>query len=180
MTNGRDPCRPVHVDSDITLIRDERFAGMQTYPHPNRTVQPELSVARSRERIRRARKREEEGVSVHIHLDAAVTGECLPQRLPMLAQHIGVLLAQLAQQPSRPLDVREQEGDRAGGKAAHGLMMRPSPEDVQPRRRLLGQLALLIGTQLTPRKPSVRLRREESASTRRRLHRGGAPFSSTV
>jgi len=108
---------------------------VQTYPHPNRTVRPVLSFARSCERIRRARKREEEGVSLRIHLDAAVTGECLAQRLPMLPQHIGVLLAQLAQQPGRPLDVREQEGDRAGGEVAHGSMMRPPAEDVQPATR---------------------------------------------
>ena len=42
----------------------------------------------------------------------------------MLVQNFGVRIAELVQQVRRPLDVREEKGDCAGGELGHTVMMR--------------------------------------------------------
>ena len=62
------------------------------------------------------RERDEERVALRVDLDAAVPRERVPQHPPVLGQRLRIpLRAELVQQPRRALDVREQEGDRAGG-----------------------------------------------------------------
>ena len=68
---------------------------------------------------------EEERVTLRVHLDAALGGEDLAKHPPVLCQRLRVRLRpELVQQPRRPLDVREQEGDgRARQLAPHARMI---------------------------------------------------------
>jgi hypothetical protein len=88
-----------------------------------------LSVDSRGKRIRSLREGDEERISLRVHLDAAVPAEALTQRLSMLAERVRVGVAELVQQPRRPLDVREQERDGPGGQLAHtGMMRRLEPK----------------------------------------------------
>ena len=47
----------------------------------------------------------------------------------MVRKYVGITVAKLLQEPRRPLDVREEEGDGAGGQLGHtGMMRRLGPE----------------------------------------------------
>ena len=63
-------------------------------------------------RVARAREDDEEGVALRVDLAAVVPLEGLPQEPLVLSEHVAVALAELALEPRRPLDVREQERDR--------------------------------------------------------------------
>ena len=65
-----------------------------------------------RERSARVDKRDEEAVPLRVDLDAAVQRERRPQQPAVIGQGLRVPLAERVQQPGRPLDVGEQEGDR--------------------------------------------------------------------
>jgi hypothetical protein len=67
-------------------------------------------------RAGRRREHDEEGVSLGVDLDTVVARAGVADRLSVRAERLGVpLRAELAKQPCRPLDVREEEGDRAAG-----------------------------------------------------------------
>ncbi len=77
----------------------------------------------SGERSRRRGKGEEERVALRVHLDPTFDGARLADHAAVLGQRLGVRLGpELVQQLRRALDVREEEGDGAGGKVGtHGL-----------------------------------------------------------
>jgi hypothetical protein len=77
VTRGRDARGAVHVDSDVSLVRQQRLAGVHTHPHPDRPVERRLHLPRRCERIRRPPERDEKRIALRVHLDAAVTGERL-------------------------------------------------------------------------------------------------------
>jgi hypothetical protein len=97
---------------------------VQAHPDADRTrLERSLPVDRCGKRIRGLRERDEECISLRVHLDAAVPIEAFPQNPSMLAERIRVGIPELVQQPSRSLDVREEEGDCPGWKLAHTGMM---------------------------------------------------------
>src|SRR5204862_3348745 len=85
-----------------------------------------LSVGGRRQRIAGPRERDEERVALGVDLDPAVLGERSPQSAPVLGQRIRIRVAELVQQAGRPLDVREEEGDGAGGELSHPAIIRRS------------------------------------------------------
>ena len=115
VSGGRDPRRPVHVEPDVALIDSKRLARVQTHPHPHRAARErELRVGRGGHRIGRTREGDEERVALRVDLDALVQLPGIAQRAVVLCEHDGVPVAEFLQQPSRALDVREEERDRPG------------------------------------------------------------------
>ena len=78
-----------------------------------------------------AGERDEERIALGVDLGAAVIGECLPEHLAMARQSLRIGIAELLQQPRRPLDVGEEEGDGAGRQLGHaGQVNRVGDESV--------------------------------------------------
>jgi hypothetical protein len=87
---------------------------VQSHPDAHLSIRERALGLRGRRRcVHRARESDEERVALRIDLDAAVAGEGSAQDAAMLRQHLGIVLAELVQQPGRPLDIREEEGDGA-------------------------------------------------------------------
>jgi len=111
MPDCSDACCAVHIEADITLVCDDRLAGVDAHANADRaSVQSRLTVASSRKRIRCAGKRDEEPIALRVDLHAIVTAEHVPKHTPMGGERIRVRVAELLEQPCRALDVREQEG----------------------------------------------------------------------
>src|SRR2546423_11617964 len=111
VTGRRDPRGSVEVRADIPLLRQYRRPGVKSHPH--RKLELALSLTRRLERTWRGRKGDEERVTLRVDLDAGVVLERLPQDAPMLGQRVRIaLLAELVQQPRRPLDIRKEERNR--------------------------------------------------------------------
>jgi hypothetical protein len=73
------------------------------------------------ERAGRFAESDEERIALRIDLDAAATCHGLSNGPPMFGQRIRVPRSpELVQQTRRPLDVREEEGDRPARQIAHG------------------------------------------------------------
>jgi hypothetical protein len=62
------------------------------------------------------RKRVEERVALSVDLGPALGSEVLPEEQPVIANDVSVLVTKLLEQTSRPLDIGEEEGDRAARK----------------------------------------------------------------
>jgi hypothetical protein len=131
VASGRDARRAMDVDPHVTLVRQERLAGMHAHPHADRSLQLRLRLARCRQRIRRTRERDEERIPLSVHLDAAVTTEHATQHAAVVRQRIGIRIAEPVQQPRRALDIREEERDRSRRKRSHRSMMRRPASAVQ-------------------------------------------------
>ena len=114
----------MHVDADVPLVGHERLTRVHSHPHANRPRQRGLCIACRCQRLGGAREHDEERVALRVHLHAVVPRESVTQDAAVLGEHLGVLVAQFVQQARRALDVREQEGDGAGGELGHRLMMR--------------------------------------------------------
>ena len=117
-----DPSRAVDVQPDVALIGDHRLTRVQSHSNAHRTAVERLpAIGGCCERILDPDERNEEGVALGIHLDAAVACEGFPQDAAVLGQRVCVSVAELVQQPSRALDVGEEERDGAGRELAHLL-----------------------------------------------------------
>src|SRR5215203_5261013 len=93
-------------------------------PHSDGNLERLLRLVRGRERARGSREGDEESVALRVDLDATVALDRLSQDAMVLAECLVVGLgAKLVQQVRRALDVREEEGDGAGGQRAHRRMM---------------------------------------------------------
>ena len=120
VAGSRDPRRAVDVDADVTLLRDERFAGVEAHSDTERAVlERPLGVGRSTQRVGRAREGDKERVALRVDLDAAVSGEGVAQDPTVLSENAGVGVAELVKEPRRALDVGEEEGDGAGRELTH-------------------------------------------------------------
>ncbi len=112
---GCDPRRAVHVHADVAVRRHERLTGVDTHSDPDRpTFELPLRIARGGGGVGRSRKGDEEGITLGVDLDAVVSPEGLADRTPVLVQETRVGGAVLLKQARRPLDVGEEERDRAG------------------------------------------------------------------
>jgi hypothetical protein len=111
-----DACGEVDVISDVSLLGQERRPGVQADPHLNRPGGERLGELPCRcQRSLRRREGDEEGVALRVDLDAAVAGEGLAQRAPVLRERLRIALcSQLVQELGRALHVGEEEGDRPG------------------------------------------------------------------
>jgi hypothetical protein len=112
----------MHRDSHIFPADEKSLARVETHADmdlrslpPLCTRDPALAVSRGGEGVGGASKRNKEGVAFGVHFPTMMCGDHFAEQTVVLPKDGRVRLAtQFAQQPSRPLDVREQEGDRAG------------------------------------------------------------------
>ena len=119
----------MHIEPDIALIGPERLPRVQPHPHPHRAARKrELRIGRRRHRIGRTREGDEERVTLRVDLDSLVAPPGLPQRTTVLGQHLRIPVAQLLQQPRRPLDVREEERHRPSRELRLHPPILPLPE----------------------------------------------------
>ena len=91
-----------------------------------------LSGDCGRDRILGPYEGHEERVALRIDLVAPVRGESLAQEDLVIPENVAVAVAQLLQEPSRPLDVGEEKSDSADGKLVH----RPHGRFLTDRSRL--------------------------------------------
>jgi hypothetical protein len=114
----------VHVDPDVSLVRDDRLTGVDPDSHPDGAFgERELSIPGRCRRIRGPAEGDEERVALRVDLHAGVCRECSPELPSVIRQHVRIRIPQLAQHPRRPLDVREEERDGAGREIAHAQMI---------------------------------------------------------
>ena len=79
VSRGSDPGRTVDVDADVALFSDERLAGVEAHPHPDRPgLERRLTFRCRRKRVLGAGEGDEEGIALRVDLDAAVAVEGLP------------------------------------------------------------------------------------------------------
>jgi hypothetical protein len=91
-----------------------------------------LDLHRAQHRLLRAGERREERVPLRIHLAATQAGDGRPHQPPVLGQHLRVPIPQSLDQPRRPLDIGEHEGDRPARKPAHPTVPQPSAGRSRP------------------------------------------------
>ena len=125
--SSRDPRRPVHIEPGVALVGLKRFPRVQPHPDAHRAAgKRELRVGGGRNRIGGTPERHEERIALRIDLHPVVLPPGLPQHTAVLGKHLGITVAQLLEQPRRPLDVREEERHRPGREA------RAAPVDSLP------------------------------------------------
>ena len=117
-----DPGRPVHVEADIAILGDHGLAGVD--PHANADIRrlgpvvprdAPLGVGRRGDRLARPSEDPERRVALRVDLLAVVASEGGAKDLLMVRHHPRVPVAELVDEPGRPLDVGEEEGDGTGG-----------------------------------------------------------------
>jgi hypothetical protein len=90
-------------------------------PRPLRLGEGALRGARRANRLARIPKHREERVPLPVDVEAAVVGEGLLEERLVPAEQLGVpLVAERLQQLRRPLDVADEEGERAREQLARG------------------------------------------------------------
>ena len=118
--DGGDTRTLVHVEADVTLVRQPRLARVQPHAHANRPAgKCALAVRSSGDRVRRAGEGDEERITLRVDLDALVLGKRRAESPPMLVQRLPVVVAELMQQPRRALHIREQQRHHTGRETAH-------------------------------------------------------------
>ena len=126
VTRGRDPRPEVDVLADVTLPGQKRLAGVQPHPDLDRTrLERHIRCRRSSDPRPGIGEHEQERITLRVYLDTALGGEELAKHSTMLCKRLCVCLrSEFVQQPRRPLDVSEQEGDgRAWEPAPHARMI---------------------------------------------------------
>ena len=120
VADSGDPRALVHVEADVPLLRQARLARMQPHPNADRPVgQRPLAVGGRGDGVRGAAEGDEERVTLRVDLDAFVVGKGGAESPPMLVERLRVIVAELVQQPSRPLDVGEQQRHDTSREIAH-------------------------------------------------------------
>ncbi len=111
MARAHHPRGAVDVEAGVQAAGDERLAGVDADPHPDRLVLPgvlgerPLRLRCSEHRLARIGEGEVEGVALHLHLHSAVAGEGLAEQAAVVLERPYVrLFAELLQQPRRALD----------------------------------------------------------------------------
>jgi hypothetical protein len=140
VSRRRDARAAMNIDAHVVVVGDQGLARVHAHPHANGgAVRPRMAhervlrLGRCRDGVARIVEGDEEAIALRIHLNAPVSRERFPQKPPVVTEHVRVPVAELVEQPCRPLDVGEEEGDSAGRKLGHG----PPPE-----RRRRGALRL--------------------------------------
>jgi hypothetical protein len=111
----------VDAQPDVAVAPDDRLAGVEAHSHPHvHAARPSVSgkglLCRdgTRDRIFRAGKGNEQGVALGIDLAAVEVGEHAPEHAMVLLKHVRIAGPESLEQARRPLDVGEEERDRAG------------------------------------------------------------------
>ena len=133
-----DPDGQDDVQAVVDRLREPRLAGMNADADADggalrplrRLPEPLLHVHRPAYGIARAAEREEERIALGVDLLAPVLFEGGTHETMMLFQELPVAVSELVYEPRRSLDVREQEGDRAGRDLG-----RPGRRERRRRRR---------------------------------------------
>src|ERR1700730_18472100 len=126
MAGARDAGGPMDVQAKVLIANERRFAGVQTDPDPHLPVvrpgvlcQHLLDGGGAGARFQCALEDDEERIALGAELVATVGGERLALDRVVGEQDVGVALAELLNQPGRPLDVAEEERDGPGRQCAH-------------------------------------------------------------
>ena len=118
--DGGDTRALVHVEPDVTLVRQPRLARVQPHAHANRPAgKCALGVRGGGDGARRAGEGDEERITLRVDLDALVVGKRRAELPPMLVQRLPVVVAELMQQPRRALHIGEQQGHDTARETAH-------------------------------------------------------------
>ena len=135
MPGRGDPGSAVDAEAHVALPGGGGLAGVDAHPDPQlRALRPfvlgetPLCLDGCRHRFLRPPKGDEERISLCVDLVPELRCKRVAQDPLMLLQRLAVALAQLLQQPSRALDVGEQEGDGADRELvdrAHWLVVPP-------------------------------------------------------
>ncbi|HET7856809.1 MAG TPA: hypothetical protein VFL41_10170 [Gaiellaceae bacterium] len=121
MSRRSDPRRLMHLDSAVTAVDEQGLARVQSHPHPKAVFdEPGLRSLRRGHSLSRASKRDEDRIALGVHFDTSVGRGRLTHELPVRGERGRVPLgAELTKERRRPLDVGEEQGDRAGWEAPH-------------------------------------------------------------
>ena len=133
----------MHVEPDVAFVGAKRLPRMQPHPHPHRAgCKRVLRVAGGRHCIGGTPECDEEGIALGVDLDPLMPPPRLPQRTAVLGKHLCITVAQLPEQPRRPLDVGEEERHRPGRKLAlhPAILSPPRPHHQCVRSALLNEL----------------------------------------
>ena len=121
----RDSSGSMDIEPNVALFGHDRLPRMDTHANADRAgCQPFTTGRRGGKCVGCLGKRDEERITLRVHLNTSMADECLTQRAPVLGERLGIAIAQLVEQPRRPLDVREEEGHGPGGQLGHTMMMR--------------------------------------------------------
>jgi hypothetical protein len=141
VTGRHHPRRSVNVKADVVTLDETRFTGVQPHPHPHGAArrptlagERPLTVGGGADGVARRRERNEQRVSLRSDLATAVCHESRPKQLTMGLQQRRIGVARPPQEPGRPLNVCEQEGDRATRNRVHPRQATPPDLHRQPRR----------------------------------------------
>jgi hypothetical protein len=117
----------VDVEPDVATVHEPRLAGVQAHADAQLLVaRPRVLCERALGRLRpgggvaRRGEGDEERVALAVDDHAVVPLEGARQQPPVLAEQIGVGVADAPEQARRALDVGEEQRDRAGRKLGHG------------------------------------------------------------
>ena len=116
MRQRGDSRAAMHVYADVAIRRHRRRPGVEPHAHADGAgAECRLSRPGGRDGAGSGGERNEERVALCVYLDAAVRGERIAEQQTMLGERVRIpLRAESVQQTGRALDVREEEGDRAG------------------------------------------------------------------
>ena len=122
----RDPGRPVHVDADVVVAAQRALPRVQAHPNPHGAHlrgprlggQGTLDGGGGRHRGGRTLENHEEGVALGRDLDAAGGVERGSKQRVVTLKERRERVAELLDEARRPFDVREEEGQRSGGKVS--------------------------------------------------------------
>ena len=102
------------IDADVTLVDQQRLAGVDAHADADRGVcQHGLPCLSREDRVLRRAEGDEEGVSLGVDLDAGPPSEGVTKEPPVLSERLRIPFAELLEQARGALDVREEECDRA-------------------------------------------------------------------
>ena len=121
-------------ETHVAAVAKARLTRIQSHPYSNRRRcrpllkrQNTLPLGSRHDGSACAAKDREEPVALAVDLDPAMLLENRAEQLVVPREQLAVALsAQLLEQPSRALDVRKQEGDRAARKLGCGWHPAPS------------------------------------------------------
>jgi hypothetical protein len=118
-----DPRRAVHVHADIVPADHPRLPCVHPHPDPHdHTARPRTSGESPLRRHRRAHgitsahKRNEERIALSAHLVTAMRRDRTANDPAVLVKDVREALAEVLEQPRRPLDIAEQQRDRPSRK----------------------------------------------------------------
>ena len=149
---GGDPRRLMDVEAHVARVALLGLAGVDAHsdsdgrPGPRVRGERALRVGRRTDGAGRGREREEERVALRVDLDSLVGHDGFAQHASMRLEDVAVRRPESPQQGRRPLDVGEEQRDRAGGKAAgrgrgHGFLLSFSPAVSRSTRSVLGSIS---------------------------------------